>query len=316
MLLPTFNGAEFLAKALDSIVLQNDAGIECIVVDGGSRDATLDILNLYRGRLNLKVLERPNSPNWVWSTNLALEHSSAPHASLLHQDDLWRDGRTRWLRDRIGSYPDAALYVHAVDYIDANNRPVGRWSCPWPESPPMIPSQRAIEALIVQNFIACPAPGFPTALAKRLGGMDETLWYTADWDFWLKLAASGRLVYSGWPLAAFRIHSMSQTIRDSWDPPRFLSQMDRVVERHIAALPDEDMRQRLLQVARFSNRINAALASTSHRKGIEWGPMLRASVGLGFRGWKRYLHDSRIIQRVASRLRVGLDQLNGTGPIH
>ncbi len=89
-----------------------------------------------------------------------------------------------------------------------------------------------MEALIVQNFIACPAPGFPTALAKRMGGMDDRLWYTADWDFWLKLAASGPLVYSGEPLAAFRIHPQSQTVRDSFDTDRLLSQMDGVVEQY------------------------------------------------------------------------------------
>lgn len=310
VLIPTFNGAKYLSNALDSVILQDDANIECIVVDGGSSDATLDILNHYRNLLNLKVFERPESPNWVWSTNLALEHASAPHSCLLHQDDLWLAGRIRWLRERIRTYPDARLYIHAVDYIDANHRKVGCWSCPWPESPPMISSQRSIEALIVQNFIACPAPTFPTDYAKRLGGLDENLWYTADWDLWLKLAASGPLVYSRDFLAAFRIHQQSQTIRGSFNPESLLSQMDLVVERYSESIMDEEMRRRILPVAMLSNQINAMLASAAHRKGVVWGHFLRAIVGLGFQGWKRYLRDSRIKERATARLRVGLYSLS------
>ena len=47
--------------------------------------------------------------------------------------------------------------------------------------------------------------------AVAAGGLDETLWYTADWDLWLKLAAAGPTVYLPRPLAAFRVHPESQT---------------------------------------------------------------------------------------------------------
>ena len=69
-----------------------------------------------------------------------------------------------------------------------------------------------VERLLVQNFIAIPAPLFRRDQALSVGGLDARLWYAADWDFWLKLAAMGPTVYSPRPLAGFRIHSQSQTI--------------------------------------------------------------------------------------------------------
>ena len=57
----------------------------------------------------------------------------------------------------------------------------------------MASSQRVVvERLLVQNFISMPAPLFSREAAIRVGGLDEDLWYTADWDFWLKLAAVGQ----------------------------------------------------------------------------------------------------------------------------
>ena len=52
---------------------------------------------------------------------------------------------------------------------------------------------------------------FSRAAAIEVGGLDPDLWYTADWDFWLKLAAAGPTAYLPRPLAGFRIHAQSQT---------------------------------------------------------------------------------------------------------
>ena len=74
-------------------------------------------------------------------------------------------------------------------------------------------SQRVVvERLLVQNFISMPAPLFSREAALRVGGLDEDLWYTADWDFWLKLAATGKTIYVPGP---FRPSAFILTRRQS-----------------------------------------------------------------------------------------------------
>src|SRR5258706_2539671 len=109
VLIPTLNGAAFVSDALSSIERERDPGVQCIVVDGGSQDDTVAIVQSFSGRLDLTTLEKPESPGWVWSTNLALRHAAAPYASLLHQDDQSLPGRAGKLRAMIAEAKDAAM---------------------------------------------------------------------------------------------------------------------------------------------------------------------------------------------------------------
>jgi glycosyltransferase involved in cell wall biosynthesis len=304
VLIPTLNGGDFLRDSLASIAGARDPDIECIVVDGGSSDDTLAVLEAHRSRLNLTVLERPGSPGWVWSTNLALSMATAPHASLLHQDDTWLPARARQLRALIKAAPDVTLFVHDARYIDANGRRVGRLSCPWSPWPVRLRPQEAIAALLVQNFIAAPATSFRVDQARACGGLDETLWYSADWDLWLKMASRGPVAYVPEELAAFRLHSESQTIKRSRDDAAFLQQMEVVLDRHISQLEHGRSRESVERAARFSNRLNAAMAFRSHGGAPDWRSLLRTASKLRPGDWSRFLRHSRIASRVGSRLRA------------
>ena len=58
-----------------------------------------------------------------------------------------------------------------------------------------------IERLVVQNFIGIPAPTIRRDAYLSIGGLDDALWHTADWDQYLKLAAIGSVYYHSRPLA-------------------------------------------------------------------------------------------------------------------
>ena len=92
VLMPVYNGAATLNATLASVVDQAE-GIEFILVDQGSVDASLEIAEGYRARMDLRVISAPDNRNWVQNTNLALGTARALRATLLHQDDLWRHGR-------------------------------------------------------------------------------------------------------------------------------------------------------------------------------------------------------------------------------
>lgn len=301
VVMPTYNGGAFLAAALESIRAQGGAGdFEVIAVDDGSEDSTIATLEAYSARLPLRILRRPRSGNWVASTNHGLAVARGEYACLLHQDDLWMDGRLRALRSALDAAPDTSLLVHPSWFVDARGVRLGRWRCPLPEG--RVDAALVAQRLIVQNFLAVPAPLFRRELALRTGGMDESLWYTADWDLWLKLSSSGAVVHHAEPLAAFRIHAASQTARRSSRGDDLRVQLQTVLRRHLPRLAAGD--RRLASVAEYSVDLNVALAGSLHSRRAPWGRLTARFLALGPAGWKRYLRDSRIAERVSARLRL------------
>lgn len=301
VVMPTYNGEAFLAAALDGICAQQAAGdIEIIAVDDGSQDGTLSILEAYSSRLPLLIVRQPRTGNWVASTNHGLRIGRSEYACLLHQDDLWLDGRLRALKAVLDGAPDVGLIVHPSWFIDARGSRLGGWRCPLP--PGRVDSTTVLQRLIVQNFVAVPAPIFRRELALSAGGLDESLWYTADWDLWLKLSGATLVLHHPEPLAAFRIHADSQTATKSSRDRDLRFQLETVLLRHLAAAAGAD--RRLASVAEFSVDLNLALAAGLHRGAAPWSRLGARFLALGPAGWKWYLRDSRIAERVGARLRL------------
>ena len=301
VVMPTYNGGAFLAAALESIRAQQAGGdFEVIAIDDGSEDETVATLEAYSSRLPLRIVRRPRTGNWVASTNHGLAIARGEYACLLHQDDLWMHGRLRALRAALDAIPEATLVVHPSWFVDARGARLGRWRCPLP--PGRVDPALALERLIVQNFLAVPAPLFRRELALQAGGMDESLWYAADWDLWLKLSPKGTIVHHPEPLAAFRIHTASQTARRSARADDLRLQLETVLRRHLPAAAGGD--RRLASVAEFSVALNLALAGGLHRRPAPWGRLGAGFLALGPSGWRRYLRDSRIAERVGARLRL------------
>jgi hypothetical protein len=92
-------------------------------------------------------------------------------------------------------FPEANLILNPSIFVNIQGQKLGLWRCPLPSYPIMISSEQMISKLLVQNFISIPAPIFKREMALKVGGLDEKLWYTADWDFWLKLAQDGQIIY-------------------------------------------------------------------------------------------------------------------------
>lgn len=305
VVMPTYNGAAYLAAALDSIAIQEDDDIEILAIDDGSTDETLSLLKQFTGKLPLRVVARGRMGNWVANTNYGLSLTRGEYVCYLHQDDCWLPGRLSALKAWVAAYPRVTLFLHASFFIDAAGRQLGVWRCPLPRTYRPLSPNVVLERLVIQNFIAVPAPLFHREAALRVGGMDERLWYTADWDLWLKLATAGDTLYDPRPQACFRIHALSQTMRQSRDEAEFRWQHQAVLRRHLPSLCEQKRLRTLLSpVAEFSAELNSALACSLHRRRPNWIALLRHGLTLGHAGWHRFLRDSRILERIRARLWV------------
>jgi len=303
VIMPTYNGGRYLARAFMGIESQGRAvdDLEILVVDDGSTDSTLDIVRRFTGRLPIRLLSGERTGNWVANTNRALAQASGRYVGFLHQDDVWLPGRLTALRGLLSEHPDAAMAVHPVWFIDAAGWRLGTWRCPLPEDGKPLQSAQVIERLLVQNFIALPAPVVQRRLACEGGGMDERLWYSADWDFWLRMAARGETLYTSQPLACFRVHERSQTVVAAGRPAEMRRQLEEVLHRHMGALGASSEAPAVLRTARLSLDLNCFFAAW----GRGWFRVLRDASALSRSEWHRLLRDSRLGERLGARV-VGL----------
>jgi glycosyltransferase involved in cell wall biosynthesis len=305
VIVPTYNAGGYLAEALAGVAAQADPGVEVIAVDDGSTDGTPAVLASYASRLNLTVVSR-RVGNWADNSNHGLRLARGTYACFLHQDDVWRPGRLAAVRRQLAATPDVALQLHACRFINPAGRDLGRWSCPY-SSGRLISAAKAVERLLIQNFVGIPGAVFRRDLAVELGGLDEGLWYTADWDLWLKLAAAGSTVYLPRPLAGFRLHPGSQTAARSHSLDDFRHQYEAVHARHAArwAAPSATIRESVTRANRAAVEVNVALAAGYHRRPVSWGRLAAAFAALNAADWRRFTRDSRLWERASARVRAG-----------
>jgi len=302
VVMPVHEGKEWIAATLDSLAAEPTEGIEVIVIDSSPVEDTAAIVERYADRLPFRLLRRPAVKPWQTKTNMGVEMASAEHVCILHQDDLWLPGRVATVRRWIADAPEAALHLAPSRLIDRHGRTIGKWTCP-------LPAERALDAefllerLLVQNFVSVPAPVFRRGAWMECGGMDEQLWYTPDWDIWVKLSTRGQVIYHDEATTAFRVHGSSLTVTGSRNAGEFRSQMETVLDRYLERIPS-DSRARIERLARTSIDINVSLAAASGGSATALASAAGNLLSLGPVGMSRYLRDSRLGERVVSRLRA------------
>lgn len=302
--MPIHAGVEWISATLDSIASGPTEQLEIIAIDSSPDEATSAIVKQYQGRLPIRLEVRPDLTPWQTKTNLGMELATADYCCILHQDDLWLPGRVEAVRQWLERAPQCVLHLAPTLIVDGRGRPIGKWRCPLPPGE-VVPTELLIERLLVQNFVSVPAPIFRRDAWVSCGGMDEALWYTPDWDIWLKLAGEGPVIYHDEMTTAFRVHGASLTVTGSRDAAQFRSQLVVVLDRHIGRVSTS--RRRLVQkAARASIDVNVSLAAASAGSIRDVFRAAATVLSLGPAGIIRYLRDSRLVERVLPRLRSKL----------
>lgn len=302
VIIPVHCGEAWIEAAIESIFAEKADGIEVLVFDSSPSSKTLDCVRNYSDRLMLRLFEDRDQVKWHAKTNAAAELAKADHLCWLHQDDLWLPGRAAAIRSWIDAAPQTPLHLAPSAIINQNGQALGPWRCPLPEGE--LSSAFVIERLLIQNFISAPAPVFRKDAWRACGGLDETLWYTADWDMWLKLAAIGPVIYHEALTTGFRIHGSSQTVLGSRHTRDFTNQMQIVFNRHLSAL--SVLMPNVERAGRASIAVNTALASAAAGDYSCLIPALVKILQLGPSGIHLYMRDSRILNRMIPRVRAKL----------
>ncbi len=237
VVIPVFNCAASVAGAIDSVFAQDFEGTEVVVVDDGSTDATQQVLDRYRDRVNVIRQENRGSPA---ARNAGVEASGAQYVAFLDADDLWLPGRLEKTCAALDSDRDAVLvYSNA---IQVNERDESITDSHVPADKARAPS---LQDLMEAWWWILPT----TTLIRRdvylaVGGFNDQFKGSrgfADGWFFLLIRERGPFVYLPEPLARHRTLPVMDRMEKY--APGFVT-FSRLVRERYGEVGNQAIRQR------------------------------------------------------------------------
>ncbi len=208
IVMPTLNQAAYIERALDSILSQTrDFPLECIVVDGGSTDRTLDILTGYGD--SIRWMSKPDNGQ-SHALNRGLTLATGTVVGWLNSDDTYEPGALQLVVDVFRAEPAAHWVYGKVRIIDENGREIRHWITAYKN---MRMRRFSYAKLLRENWISQMGVFWRRSASEEVGPFDEELHLTMDYDFWLRLAGRwpGRFIDED--LADFRWYTTSKSGR-------------------------------------------------------------------------------------------------------
>lgn len=204
VVVPSYNQGQFIEQTLQSLLDQNDAGLEILVVDGGSTDKSVDIVRRYADQLAFWVSEPDRGQSHALNKGFA--RATGHWLTWLNSDDVLLPGALSTLRARMAREPEVVWWIGGGWFIDGAGRNLR------PYGPPVGLKQPSDLSDWRRCWFAQPGTCFTRDLYQRAGGrVDESLHYAMDLDLWLRLLAYASPGVVMDKLSGYRLHDEAKT---------------------------------------------------------------------------------------------------------
>ncbi len=208
--IPSYNYADYLPAAIESVLGQTYGNIELIIVDDCSRDKTEEIVRTYAGRCkNIRFYRNETNLGMVGNWNRSLELTAGDFVKVMGADDLLEPSCIEKSVNTLVENPNVSLLSCARTLIDKSGRPV-RTSA-YSHKSGITPGTIAIrKCFFTANLI-----GEPVAVMFRkkeaLRGFDPRYRQLTDLEMWFHLLELGDFAFIAEPLCRFRVHEDQTT---------------------------------------------------------------------------------------------------------
>jgi glycosyltransferase involved in cell wall biosynthesis len=182
VVMPAYNVAWCIGRALDSVLAQDFRPCELIVVNDGSTDGTRALLEGYGAAIT--VINQENR-GMSAARNAGIRRARGTYVAFLDADDWWLAGKLSRQVELMHSRPEIGFSSTTVRVEDDNGRLLNLWRCP-------NGSTEILATLFAQNAAiagGCSAVMARRDLLDRVGLFDESLRGFEDPDLWMRLAA-------------------------------------------------------------------------------------------------------------------------------
>lgn len=190
VVLPVYNGARYISRAIESVGRQTFTDWELIVLDDGSTDATSDVIRPLAERdRRIRYLRNPENLGVQKSLNRGLREARGECIARIDDDDWWEDAQKLEKQvEFLDSHPDAVLVGTGTIVVNEEGKELIRFL--QPETDAEIRGK-----ILFRNCFTHSSVVFRKDLALRFGGYseDEKVRHVEDYDLWLKLGTVGKL---------------------------------------------------------------------------------------------------------------------------
>lgn len=218
---PNFNMASYLGPTIESVLRNLAPGDEYFVIDGGSRDESVEVIRKYEDRITGWVSERDNG--YADAIAKGFDRATGDLLCWINAGDLFLEGAFEAARNQMTD--DRNLIFGDDFYIDEQSR-VLAFSRGW------VPNLRL--AMLYGGWSPLQDACFwRRSLYQRIGGLDRRLRHAADYDLFLRMALAGRASYVPITFSAFRRHAGQKSIAQSKD---YEVERQSVRQRELSAL--------------------------------------------------------------------------------
>lgn len=203
IIIPCFNSEAFLRETLDSVLNQSFEGWECLIINNGSTDRTVEIGEEYSSNdSRFKVISKEHG-GISSGRNLGINSANGLFIQLLDSDDLITNDKilkeVEFFNENqaVDIVYSGARYFYSKDqnrklYIFSDLGLTGTVEIDQSDL-------TVLEAIKHRNPFVTSAPLYRASVFHELGLYDESLQYIEDWDFQIRCAIAGkRFQYLGY----------------------------------------------------------------------------------------------------------------------
>lgn len=203
---PSYNQARFIEETIQSVLSQDYANLEYLVVDGGSSDGSVEIIRKYAQtseRLVWWVSEKDQGQ--TDAINKGFGRARGQILAWLNSDDTYLPGAVSAAVAYLNAHPQAGMVYGNCNLVDEGGAVIGPF-----------PARQTDYRRLRRGFVHIPqqASFFRSSLWQQVGPLDPSFYFAMDYDLWVRLARLAPLDYfpSSPPWATFRLHGSGKSV--------------------------------------------------------------------------------------------------------
>lgn len=178
ILIPSFNQGRFIRATIDSILQQDYRPLKIHVIDGGSKDETVEVLKSYGDIPELSWISEPDK-GVVDAVNKGFDLLLGEICGIQSSDDMYLPGAINRIVDQFKQSSTTGLIYGDTIKVDAQGNQLLKYRIgPW-----------SLENLfLARTWIPQPSAFFRREMLQACGGWNETIPYAPDTDLWIRMA--------------------------------------------------------------------------------------------------------------------------------